>query len=114
MSEATPRGGHSGWLMVLVVVTAVILVILGTYKVWYHYQTVGLGYQLAEQTVSHRQLFGKNRMLRIELASLKRDGLQRLRTSATLGVLEGESGETKDRPPPMRTPGPEDLIVVQP
>ena len=117
MSDAADRArGHGGWLMVLLVVAAAVIVILGSYKVWYHYQTVGLGYQLAEETIRHRRLFGKNRKLRIELASLQRDGLQRVRrTAGWAGAEDEETGREDDGTRTrMRLPGPEDLIVVQP
>lgn len=90
--------GRSGWLLVTLVVTATIIALLGTYKVWYHYQTVGIGYHLAEEIVRHRKLYGENRKLRLELESLKREGLLRMRTES---------------PYEMRLPGDEDLIVVQ-
>ena len=90
--------GRSGWLLVLLVVTATLVALLGTYKVWYHYQTVGIGYHLAEEIVRQRKLYGENRRLRLELESLEREGLQRLRREA---------------PGRLRLPADEDLIVVR-
>jgi len=92
-------GGRRGWLLVVLVATAALVTLLGTYRVWYHYQTVGLGYHVAEEIVRHRKLYGENRRLRLELESLTREGLLRMRTES---------------PGRLRLPADEDIIVVQP
>ena len=93
---AVPQERSIALLLGLVIVAALIT-LLGIYKVWYHYQTIGLGYQLAEETVRHRKLFGENRTLRIELESLERERLPRFLASGAVG---------------MEFPGPEDIVTV--
>ena len=87
-----------GWLLGLLVVTAAVVAVLGIYKVWYHYQTVDLGYELAEETKLHRELFGENRKLRLELESLRRTMLARLRVES---------------PQELHVPSPNEIIHVE-
>lgn len=97
LAAGAAEGGRSGWLLILLVMTAAVVTLLGTYRVWYHYQTVGIGYHLAEEIVRHRRLYGENRKLRLELESLTREGLLRLRT---------------EQPGRLRLPADEDVILV--
>jgi len=96
-SRAPGAVRRNGWVITLALAVALIVGVLGLYKVWYHYQTIGLGYELADETFLHRELFAQHRRLKLELASLMREGL-----------LVRES----DPLHPMRVVRPEDKIFL--
>lgn len=95
MSE--PGQKRRGLVLVVLFLVTAIVTVLGLYRVWHNYQTVGLGYDLAAETRRHRVLFDQNRRLRIELESQKRELLLR----SVEQPLET-----------MHVPGQDDTIVV--
>lgn len=98
MSASADRPLHGGRLVVLILVAVAFVVALGVYKVWYHYQTLAIGQSLAAETLRHRELFGRNRALRLELESMKREGLAKL---------------AAESPTRLKVPAAEDLIRVR-
>ncbi len=97
-----PKNSRRNWrtnsgLLVLLVLTAATMALLGIHRVWKHYKSVDIGYRYAEEMKQHRVLFSENRKLRLELESLRRDMLGKLR---------------EESPPELRAPDPGDVIRV--
>ncbi len=84
--------------MVVLLATAIALGLLGTYRVWYYYQTIEIGYRLDKEIDNRRRLLERQRKLTLQLHSERDEAFEKYRFRSDLE---------------LRFPGAGELVIVE-